>query len=253
MTGKALLVFACGLFVGCAATQAPPGPSTALEAEAPEARALVEEALQATAVVATKRILQNGPGWYGCSGVFVQTRTGVAILTARHCTLSTIEGSPLLCFAPETQLIEQIMPSYLDSLRDRVLCTVQAVSVEADLVLLRPTYALPTQVRALPVRARGVERAEPVYGVASPDLAFNTWFEGYVNGRIRFLRLNMPEGFQPLGLFGYTTPVSGGASGAMVLNQEGELVGITLAGLYQTNTGIAVGTERIREVLAEHL
>ncbi|MEO8875591.1 MAG: S1C family serine protease, partial [Polyangiaceae bacterium] len=117
-----------------------------------------------------------------------------------------------------------------------------------DLAILTPKQL---DLHALPVvvAPRDVEVGDQVFGVLAPHQLINTYFEGYVNSRLSYVDVDWDEDFKSDALLGFTSPVTGGASGGMVLNSAGELVGITLAVVNGTNTGIALRVSAFKDLL----
>ena len=112
--------------------------------------------------------------------------------------------------------------------------------MRVSILFLLQLAHVPVGTKAINVGSRNIKVGQPVYGVLAPHHLVNTYYEGYVNNVSSFMNLNMPDKFKPSLLFGYTTPLAGGASGGMVLDKDGHLIGITVAGVRGMNTGVAI-------------
>ena len=246
------------LVVACAAC----GNSTPPRATAPakpepafaNAHARYEHAAHAAALVAVRRTGEQGEYWWGCSGSLVDTSRGAhppVIVTASHCVDTRMEGSPIVCafFSPDDPS-RQIMPEDITELATHPehLCSLKLQRHKLDLAILSP-QKLDANAHPVPVAPSDVAVGDEVFGVLAPHQLVNTYFEGYVNSRLSFVDIDWDEDFKSDALLGFTSPVTGGASGGMVLNAKGELVGITLAVVNGTNTGIALRVSAFRDLL----
>lgn len=208
-------------------------------------------AARGAAIVVTHRHGEHGDFWFGCSGVLIDHER---VLTGRHCIRPRIDGTPALCmFAPGESLSRQLLPPEAEAAAatGKSNCTVAAEYADIDIAVLHIEERVPDFVRAVAFASEAPAIGAPVHGVLHPNLVVNTWFTGYVNSRLSAVNLGGygPE-FAPKELFGYASPVASGASGGMVLDDNGLLLGITLAVEFGTNTGLAIPISSIRERLA---
>lgn len=250
---------AAAVVVTCAAcgNAAPPSTNAPIRPPAPafaNAHARYEHAARAAALVAVKRTGDQGEYWWGCSGSLVDTSHGKrppVIVTASHCVDTRMQGSPIVCafFSPDDPS-RQIMPEDITELsaQPEHLCTLKLQRHKLDLAILSP-QKLDPHAHPVPVAPSDVAVGDDVFGVLAPHQLVNTYFEGYVNSRLSFVDIDWDEDFKSDALLGFTSPVTGGASGGMVLDAKGELVGITLAVVNGTNTGIALRVSAFRDLL----
>lgn len=243
-------LFACGDRDRPATAPASHEPANALAS----AHARYEHAGHAAALVAVKRTGEQGEYWWGCSGSLVDASGGKkppVIVTASHCVDTRMDGSPIVCaFFPPDEPSRQIMPEDISelALSDEHLCNLKLQRHKLDLAILSPKK-LDARTKPVPIAPADVAVGDDVFGVLAPHQLVNTYFEGYVNSRLSFVDVDWDEDFQSDALLGFTSPVTGGASGGMVLNARGELVGITLAVVNGTNTGIALRVSAFRDLL----
>ncbi|MGH7283099.1 MAG: S1 family peptidase [Polyangiaceae bacterium] len=254
----ARLFAAAAALVACAACGSSARPSASAPAKATpafvDAHARYEHAAHAAALVAVKRIGDQGEYWWGCSGSLVDVSRGArppVIVTASHCVDTRMENSPIVCafFSPDDPS-RQIMPEDITELSGQPehLCTLKLQRHKLDLAIISP-QKLDPRTHPVPVAPSDVAVGDDVFGVLAPHQLVNTYFEGYVNSRLSFVDIDWDEDFKSDALLGFTSPVTGGASGGMVLNAKGELVGITLAVVNGTNTGIALRVSAFRDLL----
>jgi len=244
---------------GCADTSARPvavPPEHHVDALA-TAHARYEHAGRAAALVAVRRTGEQGDYWWGCSGTLVDARAPGAtapnevIVTASHCVDKRTASSPIVCafFSPDDPS-RQILPEDIDALArsDENLCTLKMQRHKIDLAILTPKKLDPHTLPVV-VAPADVAVGDQVFGVLAPHQLINTYFEGYVNSRLSYVDVDWEEDFKSDALLGFTSPVTGGASGGMVLNASGQLVGITLAVVNGSNTGIALRVSAFKELL----
>ncbi len=99
--------------------------------------------------------------------------------------------------------------------------SVVAYSEEKDLVLLK--LDSPTNIQPLPIgESKNLHRGEKVTAIGSPLGLLNTVSEGIVGGFFNDGEITAIQ---------ITTPISQGSSGGALLNEKGELIGITYAGI----------------------
>lgn len=244
---------------GCGGATPPPPPVVhapkVAEAKLTSAHERYELAGHGAALVAVKRTGEQGEYWWGCSGSLVVSPTSASktpeIVTANHCMDVRMKDSPIVCaFFPPGEPSRQIMPEDIADLatNEQNLCTLKLQRSRLDLAILLPKKLSPL-TKPVTVAMEDANVGDVVFGVLAPRQLVNTYFEGYVNSRLSFVDIDWDEDFQSDALFGFTSPVTGGASGGMVLDAKGELVGITIAVVNGTNTGIALRISAFRDLL----
>ncbi len=204
------------------------------------------QAKKAAVIVLTQREGPQGNIFYGGSGVLVDSESGY-ILTARHNIFQRASGTPISCLMFHTlDVSRQLMPGEMQGLASdkRTSCEIVDENPKLDIALLK-INTVPDKAAAAPISDKAIAIGQRVHGVLAPHQMINTYYEGYINNVMSFLNLEAAEGFEPDQLFGYTSPVAGGASGGMVLNEAGELIGITVAAIYGMNTGVAIPVDSI--------
>lgn len=104
-----------------------------------------------------------------------------------------------------------------------------------DLAVIR----IDRQLKPLPVyKGKGLVRGQKVVAIGSPLGMFNSVSDGIISG---FRRIDMVDMIQ------FTAPISHGSSGGAVLNMQGEVIGISTAGIDEgQNINLAVNYEDIR-------
>jgi len=249
-TTRRLLTLTAFLALGCDARKQPPiaqagGPAS------PAAQ--YEHAVRASLLIATRKTGEKeGPeAWLGCSGVLVD-RTKRLALTAHHCVYGRADGTPVLCFfMPATEPSHQLSAPEVDALLagTTARCSILRDDADVDLTVVHLEDSLPNDAVAIELASHDPAIGDPVHGVLAPHLLANTWFTGYVNNRLTSANMKMAPGFAPRMMFGFTSPVSHGASGGMVLDEDGRLVGVTIASVHDTATGIAIPVSTIAERL----
>lgn len=180
------------------------------------------------------------------------------ILSALHNVEKRPLGSKIACIFPTSGKTEVfINNSHLDKFfSPSSLCEVVAADVKSDIVLLKRIKPFVKKVSALKISSQDVQVGESVYGVFSPNIITSTFFTSYVNNILSNLNkgniAGVNKAFNLSYSFGYSAPVSGGASGSMVVNEDGELVGITFSGLYNIGTGLAIPSPVIEKFLTRN-
>ena len=200
----------------------------------------------AAVVIAVQKKVKQSIKWFGGSGVLIDAERGY-VLTARHNVESRVTLSKISCLLFHNEVISrQLMPEEVAKLAaiNETTCTIVEEDESLDIVLLQLAH-VPDNSKAILTSSKPVKVGQPVYGVLAPNHMVNTYYEGYVNNVMSFANLNITEKFNPGLLFGYTSPMSSGASGGMVLDEQGHLIGITVANVFGMNTGVAIPMEII--------
>lgn len=221
---------------------------SAAKSDAPYAKA------RSSAVMVVTKIKNNNQALYfGGSGV-IYSKTRDLIISSLHIVLNRIPGEKISCVSMlDTNgkiftANDEIAP-YLPGNE----CEVVAQDLESDLVLLKRKVPFNEEKSAIALADADPKVGDAVHGVFAPNLIPSTWYESYINNYIdkptRIDGLN-PK-FALSKAFGFAAPVAQGASGAMVLDKEGKLVGITFAVIYNVGTGLAVPASQLKKFLAE--
>jgi len=188
----------------------------------------------------------------GGSGFLIDHRAGL-ILTNFHVVMRRIPGTPIACqysggkmarvFAKNEELSVPFAKKHL--------CRMLKFSREKDLVLLQALYPLPSDVKSVTFASQNPEIGEQLFGVHSGTSVSGTWFKGYVNNYIQKPIVGgLNKKFNLDYAFVFSSPISMGASGSMILNTKEQLIGITFAVLRGMNTGLAIPISEVRKFLS---
>jgi S1-C subfamily serine protease len=121
---------------------------------------------------------------------------------------------------------------------DREYSTNELIKYNSDIDLA--VIRIDRQLNAIPLYngEKKLVRGQKVVAIGSPLGLFNSVSDGIISG---FRKINDIDMIQ------FTAPISHGSSGGAVLNMQGELIGISTAGIDSgQNLNLAVGYENIR-------
>lgn len=217
---------------------------------------LYKKAKSAAVLIITKANIDGKKLNFGGSGVIIRNSPGL-ILSAYHLVKSRVEDARIVC-VPTASMAARIFEKNEDadpSLFKQHTCEIVAFDPTLDLVVLKRKEPGTGGGAAVEVATKNPEIGDPVYGVYAPNLVVGTWFTSYVNNFIdKPTNLEgLPSEFKLPMAIGFAAPTAAGASGSMVLNGKGQLVGMTFAGIFGTGTGLAVPASIIQTFIAKKL
>jgi S1-C subfamily serine protease len=230
------------LMLGCLLTACHPRKS--------DSHAQYQAARKSAFTVIVQKQGPDGVYPYGGSGVLIDAKKRL-ILTAAHNVADRVNDAAVLClYVVDAQPSSQIMPEDLPAFNTpRNYCAVRRMDTASDLALLQFQDALPAGAKAVEIAMEPVRVGDIVFGVASPIQVPNFWFQGEVNSHLGYINIDKGPKFVYDGLFSFRGSLTRGASGGMVLNQDHKLAGIIIAEVFSTDSLIAIGSRRIRDIL----
>lgn len=202
---------------------------------------------------------ENGELFLGhSSGVLLGSKNGI-VLTSNISISNRENDYPIMCYVDDitdevTNLNDKVMSEFIqikenqcvfiDELRDYNIAVLQLVQNRE-----RAERGADVAVDRLP------ETGENVYGLHSPRKLHGTFYKGR-DVRVeegQNINENAPEGFQLPYSMKFTAPTAPGSIGAMVMDKDDKLTGVTIIDSDQTQTVFAVPMKLIYPRIKKYL